>query len=109
MIKEWTIEALDQRLQEKKQSAMYLYTPMCGTCKLAGKMLEVTAAAIQDTEVGKADLNYVEPLAERYQIESVPCLLLFKDGQMVQKIYKFESVPTIFEAFRELSGQPANQ
>ncbi|WP_404404633.1 thioredoxin family protein [Jeotgalibacillus malaysiensis] len=109
MIKEWTIEDLDQRLKEKKQSAMYLYTPMCGTCKLAGKMLEVTAVAIQDTEIGKADLNYVEPLAERYQIESVPCLLLFKDGQMVRKIYKFESVPTIFEAFGELSRQPANQ
>nr|WP_052268850.1 thioredoxin family protein [Jeotgalibacillus malaysiensis] len=108
-MKEWTIEDLDQRLQEKKQAAMYLYTPMCGTCKLAGKMLEVTAAAISDTEIGKADLNYVEPLAERYQIESVPCLLLFKDGELVQKMYKFESVPTIFEAFGDLSAQPANQ
>ncbi|MBM7580918.1 thioredoxin family protein [Jeotgalibacillus terrae] len=109
MIKEWTIKDLDQRLESGKQSAMYLYTPMCGTCKLAGKMLEVTAAAVTDTDIGKADLNYVEPLAERYKIESVPCLLLFKDGQMVEKIYKFESVPTIFEAFGQLSQEPAQK
>ncbi|TFE04213.1 thioredoxin [Jeotgalibacillus salarius] len=108
-MQEWSIEELDERLKNQQQSAMYLYTPMCGTCKLAGRMLEVTAAAIRDTDIGKADLNFVEPLAERYQIESVPCLLLFKDGQMVRKIYKFESVPTIFEAFEQLSNQPVQK
>ncbi|WP_227397173.1 thioredoxin family protein [Jeotgalibacillus aurantiacus] len=105
MIKEWNIDQLNTHIQTGESTAMYLYTPMCGTCKLAGKMLEVTAAAVKEPVIGKADLNYVESLAEKYEIESVPCLLLFKDGRLQEKIYKFESVPTLFEAFQRLTLQ----
>ena len=58
----------------------YLYTPMCGTCAVASKMMEVIAAMKPEIPIGKADLNYVQDIAIDYEIESVPCLLIQKDG-----------------------------
>ncbi|WP_336618991.1 thioredoxin family protein [Jeotgalibacillus sp. ET6] len=97
MIQEWKIEQLQAELKRTAHTALYLYTPMCGTCKLAGRMLEITASTLPGYSFGKADLNYVESLAETYQIESVPCLLIWKNGEFEEKLYKFESVPNIFE------------
>ncbi|PPA70110.1 thioredoxin family protein [Jeotgalibacillus proteolyticus] len=97
MINEWNLEHLNDKLDNTQNTALYLYTPMCGTCKLAGRMLEVTAAALNSYDIGKADLNFVESLAELYQIESVPCLLIWKNGELTDKIYKFESVPNLFD------------
>ena len=97
MINEWNLEHLNDKLDNEENTALYLYTPMCGTCKLAGRMLEITATTVSGYAIGKADLNYVDSLAETYQIESVPCLLIWKNGELEEKIYKFESVPHIFE------------
>nr|WP_041060952.1 thioredoxin family protein [Jeotgalibacillus campisalis] len=96
-MQEWNLEQLQAKLDETAHTALYLYTPMCGTCKLAGRMLDITAATLPDYKIGKADLNYVESLADTYQIESVPCLLIWKNGEFEEKLYKFESVPNIFE------------
>ena len=96
MINEWSHELLNAKLDNAENTALYLYTPMCGTCKLASRMLEITATIVTGYEIGKADLNYVESLAETYQIESVPCLLIWKNGELVNKVYKFESVPNLY-------------
>lgn len=97
MINEWNLEHLQDNVDNEPNTALYLYTPMCGTCKLAGRMLDITAAAVSNYRIGKADLNFVESLAEDYQIESVPCLLIWKNGELVDKTYKFESVSNLFE------------
>ena len=50
-----------------------------------------------DVPIGKADLNYVQDIAVDYEIESVPCLLITKDGVITDKIYAFQSVPDLLE------------
>ena len=47
--------------------------------------------------IGKADLNYVQDIAIDYEIESVPCLLIQKDGIVMHKIYAFQSVPYLLK------------
>ncbi|WP_438312366.1 thioredoxin family protein [Sporosarcina sp. FA9] len=78
-------------------SVFYLYTPMCGTCAVASKMLEVISVMKPDLPMGKADLNYIQDFAVDYEIESVPCLLIAKDGIIQRKIYAFQSVPDLLD------------
>ena len=73
----------------------YLYTPMCGTCAVASKMMNVIDVMKPDLPIGKADLNYLQDLAVDYEIESVPCLLITKDGIVKEKVYAFQSVPDL--------------
>jgi len=76
---------------------LYLYTPLCGTCQVAGKMLSVVEQLLPNFQWLKADLNYLPSLAEEYTIESVPCLLVLKNNQLIKKIYAFQSVPFLYE------------
>lgn len=93
----WTIADWQRALEEEQLAAFYLYTPLCGTCAVASKMLEVVHAVAPSLVIGKADLNYIERLAVEYEVESVPCLLIHKKGSPVEKIYAFHSVPYLLE------------
>lgn len=93
----WTREQWEMALKESSVAAFYLYTPMCGTCAVASKMMEVITVMRPGIPIGKADLNYVENIAIDYEIESVPCLLIQKDGVLTHKIYAFQSVPYLLE------------
>ncbi|KHD84955.1 thioredoxin family protein [Heyndrickxia ginsengihumi] len=99
---DWTEEAILDRIQKEDKVALYFYTPLCGTCQVAGKMIEITEAIIKDFHYAKANLNYVPKMAEVFQIESVPCLLLFKRGILLEKIYAFQSVPFLVEALKNV-------
>ncbi|MBB6669175.1 thioredoxin family protein [Cohnella nanjingensis] len=72
--------------------ALYVHTPLCGTCAVARRMLEVAEAATPGVEVRSANLNLMPGLAERFRIESVPCLLTRLPDGTWRKVYRFGSV-----------------
>ncbi|WP_040224652.1 thioredoxin family protein [Bhargavaea cecembensis] len=86
-----------ERAAEDGTAAFYLYTPLCGTCQVASRMLGVTEQLLPDLSIGKADLNYHEEIAVKYGVESVPCLLIAREGEPVEKVYAFRSVPYLYE------------
>ncbi|MFC7687907.1 thioredoxin family protein [Ureibacillus sp. GCM10028918] len=99
-MKEWTTENWVQQQEQNAFVALYLYTPMCGTCAVASKMLEVIENLLPDLPLGKANINYLETLAMDYQVESVPCLLISEHGN-VEKVYAFQSVPFLYEKLKK--------
>ncbi|WP_102264232.1 thioredoxin family protein [Mesobacillus jeotgali] len=101
-MEEWTKEEIENILEEKRTGYLYFYTPMCGTCQVASKMLTVIEQLLPDVSSGKADLNYLPEMAERFEIESVPCLIVLREGKEQEKIYAFQSVPYLFEKLKEL-------
>ncbi|RHW42671.1 thioredoxin [Neobacillus notoginsengisoli] len=96
-MKEWTSEELSAFLTSGKTGLAYFYTPLCGTCQVAGRMLEVIDALQPDLEIGKINLNYAPEFALTFGIESVPCLAFVKEGRAVDAIYAFRSVPYLLD------------
>ncbi|WP_026584727.1 thioredoxin family protein [Bacillus sp. J33] len=101
-MQEWSRHEIEEAVNGQKNALLYLYTPMCGTCQMAGKMLAVAAELLPDQEIGKADLNYMPEIAEQWGIESVPCLIIFKKGNVHEKLYAFRSVPYLLEKIRNI-------
>lgn len=89
---DWSQTDIDLFLQKKETGLVYFYTPICGTCKMASRMLEVVCKLFPSLKVGKADLNYIPKLAEQFEVKSVPCLLIVQNGQVIEKIFAFHSV-----------------
>ncbi|MBT2643310.1 thioredoxin family protein [Bacillus sp. ISL-41] len=102
-MEEWTKSEMETFLEEKRTGYLYFYTPMCGTCQVAGKMLTVIDQLLPEIPSGKADLNYLPEMAERFEIESVPCLILLNKGEVLEKIYAFQSVPYLYEKLKGLN------
>ncbi|WP_035002370.1 thioredoxin family protein [Bhargavaea cecembensis] len=96
-MEEWNLQQFEEATKSPATAAFYLYTPLCGTCQVASKMMEVVEQLLPDVKLGKADLNYHEEVAAQFGVESVPCLLVSKEGQPVEKIYAFRSVPHLYE------------
>ena len=96
-MQEWSKEQREEQKSANGKTAFYLYTPMCGTCQVASRLMDVTEQVVTNIPMGKANLNYMEQLAVEYEVESVPCLLISQDGEVVEKVYAFQSVPNIFE------------
>ncbi|KIY23277.1 MULTISPECIES: thioredoxin family protein [Mesobacillus] len=103
-MEDWNKTEIETFLAEKHTGYLYFYTPICGTCQLASKMLTVIEQLLPELRSGKADLNFLPEMAERFEIESVPCLILIKNGEVQEKIYAFQSVPYLFEKLTELQG-----
>ena len=59
----------------------------CGPCIMAAPIVEEIAAEYADKlKVGKIDVDTHKQAAMKYGIRSIPTLLLFKDGKVVQQI-----------------------
>jgi thioredoxin 1 len=59
----------------------------CGPCKMMGPTIDAIATDYAGRlKVGKLNVDDNGPTAARYQIRSIPTLLVFKNGQIVEHI-----------------------
>ena len=68
----------------------------CGPCKMLAPILDQFAQA-HDGEVSvcKVDVDAEPQLAARYGIMSIPTLLYFQDGKLVNKTVGLQTLPQI--------------
>lgn len=96
MLPEWTEKELLERAAgdaaQKDLRFIYFYTPLCGTCKVGMRMLEVVAAMHPDVPVGLCNINYAPKLANGWRIESVPCLVRLEYGNPSALLYRLGTV-----------------
>lgn len=63
------------------------YATWCGPCQMMASILEqVNAAMNQQLKVVKIDTDKYPQLATQYEVHALPTLVLFKDGQPVERI-----------------------
>ena len=63
------------------------YATWCGPCQMMAPILEQVGANLRDRlQVVKIDTDKYPNLASLYQIEALPTLVLFKDGQPAERI-----------------------
>ncbi len=58
----------------------------CGPCRVMAPVIEELAADVaDDATVGKLDVDAYPRLAAQYGIRSIPTILVFRDGQVVDQ------------------------
>lgn len=83
--------------QLKGAQYIFIYSPFCGTCHLARKMLDTIEAMWDEPFFYEMNAALHPNIMASYQIESVPCLLITKKGRVLRKIYAFHSVPYMYQ------------
>lgn len=85
---------------ERGKTAVFFFTPLCGTCKIGERMLEIVEAAGISIPLYKLNINYAPNLRDQWQIASVPCLVMLENGKPIQKEYAMKSVDHIYLMLR---------
>jgi thioredoxin 1 len=86
MAKEFTDANFDELLSSNKVVVADFWATWCGPCKAMGPSIDELATEYEGKAIiGKVDVEENNDLAEKYAIRSVPTIIFFKDGEMVDK------------------------
>lgn len=68
------------------------WAPWCGPCKMQLPIVEELATELQgQATIGKINVDEQPELASQFGVMSIPTLILFKDGQPVDKLVGLQS------------------
>jgi thioredoxin 1 len=76
---------LTETVDEYETVLVDFYADWCGPCQMLEPVVE-TMATETEAVVAKVDIDTNQPLAAEYGVQGVPMLLLFDDGQPVERL-----------------------
>lgn len=88
----------EEVLKSEKPILVDFWATWCGPCKMIAPILEQIAEEHKDKlKVGKVNIDEQANLAARFHISSIPTLLLFQDGRIINMSVGFCSKAEIEE------------
>jgi thioredoxin 1 len=77
---------LDENIKKYSTIVVDCWAPWCGPCKMVGPIIDDLAKEMEGKIVfGKLNVDENQMTAVKYQIMSIPSLLVFKNGKLVEK------------------------
>lgn len=73
------------------------WAPWCGPCRMVSPVIDEIAEEREDIKVCKINVDEEPDLANRYQVMSIPTLMVFKDGQLVKQSQGARPKPQILD------------
>src|ERR1700676_4931987 len=62
------------------------WAPWCGPCRVVAPVLEEIAAEREDLRVVKLNVDENQQTAAKFEVLSIPTLILFKNGEVAKKV-----------------------
>ncbi len=88
------VKVTDADFDSKVESGVQLvdfWATWCGPCKMIAPVLEELAADYEGkADILKLDVDENPSTAAKYEVMSIPTLIVFKDGQPVDKVVGFQ-------------------
>ncbi|WP_239749438.1 thioredoxin [Mammaliicoccus sp. H-M34] len=88
------VKATDANFDEQIKEGVSLvdfWAPWCGPCKMIAPVLEDLAKDVEGKAgIVKLDVDENQATAAKYEVMSIPTLIVFKDGEAVDKVVGFQ-------------------
>ena len=72
-------------LTSEKPVLVDFWASWCGPCRMLSPIVDEIAEEVQTIKIGKVNVDEQQDLAGKFGVMSIPTLILFKNGQPVNK------------------------
>ena len=80
------------------------WAPWCGPCRMQSPIIDQIAEQVGDkAKVAKVNVDESTSVASSFGIQSIPTLLVLKEGQVIQKYVGVQSQEKLLEAIEQAS------
>jgi len=77
------------------------WAPWCGPCRMLAPELEGVRAELgDDVVVAKVNVDSDPELAEQFGVQSIPNIIIFKQGKPIQQLIGFQNKTALINAVR---------
>ncbi len=91
-------DEFDKEVINSKDTVLVdFYADWCGPCRMLGPVLDEIS---KEKKVFKVNVDDEAELAQQYGIMSIPCMILFKDGNEDKRLIGLHSKSEIMELFK---------
>ena len=73
-------------LESEKPVIVDFWAPWCGPCRVVSPILEEINSEREDLRVVKMNVDENQATAVRFEILSIPTMILFKNGEVATKV-----------------------
>ncbi len=89
-------------INDSKPTLVDFFATWCGPCKIQSPILEQVKEKVGDAaNIVKVDIDRNQELAAVYRVQSVPTLILFKEGKAVWRVSGVQQAGIIEGKIRE--------
>ncbi len=72
----------------------------CGPCKMLSPIVKEIAEEVEGIKVGKVNVDEEPDLAMKYKIMSIPTIMIFQDGEVVNKAIGMQTKAGLLEMLK---------
>ena len=105
MALEFTDANFDEEVMKENDKPVLVdfWAPWCGPCQMMGPILDELATDVEDfAKVGKVNVDENPDTAGKYEVMSIPTLIIFKDGKPVKTMTGVQSKESLTEELKNV-------
>ncbi len=74
------------------------WAPWCGPCRMQGPILEQVVGKVAGAKIAKLNVDDAPAIAAKYGVQSIPTLLVLKNGEIAKQFVGVQQASTLVAA-----------
>lgn len=109
MANEYVIEITDSNFEAQVTNAhlpvlVDFWAPWCAPCRMIGPIIEQIASELHGKVlVGKVNIDENPKISERFQIQAIPAIFIFQNGQVKEQMVGLSSKASLLSKLAAIS------
>jgi thioredoxin 1 len=95
---------IEDVLNEKSVTVLDFWAPWCGPCRMLVPVIDTLSTEYEgkDVTIAKVNVEENQELAIKYAVRGIPTVLIFKDGEVVERKVGVEPIGSYETAINAL-------